>query len=933
MNSATLPLHDLLARGPVAGCDDGELLDRFRADRDEIAFAALVARHGPMVWATARGIARDEHDAADAFQATFLILARRADSVRFGSSLAAWLHRVAHRSAVAAERAARSRRRHERAAARLRTLNPTGTDLTANIQAELARLPATYRLPLILCDLEGLTYAEAAARLDCTEAALRNRLARARARLKLRLGDGLGVASLGLPRPLIATNLIRATTALALDQARGSVVVMTLARLAGRGFGTIWFTSVVPLLVTGGLVTLGTVALTRNQGVVPDPPVRPMPVSAPALAHLAEPIRGRVVGPTGEPVGGALVWVTRVKQGDQISSPVTTTADGRFLFADPPEVGSPLAPKYSTLVAGAPGFGIGWVAWRDTPKHEIHLVAEGPALEGHILDEAGRPVVGADVKTKTLYAVDLTHPEDNPPAHRIQMLADDRPKWTGLISTPISLTTTTDPSGWFRLGGIGRDRVVALQVASPSITETDLLAMTLDNPPGPIPRVGKPRLGEILFHARRFEVVVGTRRDVEGVVREAVSGQPLADWQVVIGNSFDRHRMEREEVRTDAAGRYHLPRFVGHEVDVDFLPPSGQPYPPGRITAQVGPTPAPLVVNFDVHRLPLLRGRITDQATGLPVAGSLEAIALPGNPNLDGYPGFDPRRGISKGVDDDGTFALPVLPGPSLVAFYARDTGHYRTGLGADRLPGHDPKTQRVPIAYDPRTRRRAGDVDSPSIHADRANFLVAIEADLATPLEPLACQLEPVPEVAVTLLDPASQPIRSAWIETTGDLNASKPVPPKPDGRWLLRGFAPDGSSRIDVRVADRKLAGSLRVSLDHGPAQTIRLAPWGEIVGRVVQPDGTPVPRTDLVDGPHFSLQTRPKSAASLPHSPVHYHRIITDDAGRFQIEGLVPGLAYGASIDQRDGTIIGDLFDALTVKPGEVKDLGDVVIRRPD
>ena len=143
--------------------------------------------------------------------------------------------------------------------------------------------------------------------------------------------------------------------------------------------------------------------------------------------------------------------------------------------------------------------------------------------------------------------------------------------------------------------------------------------------------------------------------------------------------------------------------------------------------------------------------------------------------------------------------------------------------------------------------------------------------------------------------------------------------MPPEPDGRWLLRGFAPDGSSRIEVRVSDRKLDGSLRVGLDQGPAQTLRLVPWGEIVGRVVEADGTPLPRTDLVDGPHFS--PRPESVESLPHSPVNDRRIMTDDAGRFQVEGLIPGVNYGASIDKPDGTIIGDLFDAVTVESGEV------------
>ena len=289
--------------------------------------------------------------------------------------------------------------------------------------------------------------------------------------------------------------------------------------------------------------------------------------------------------------------------------------------------------------------------------------------------------------------------------------------------------------------------MVALQVVSPLISETDILAMTLDNPPGEILKNPlRLRLGEILFHARRFEVVARTRRDVEGFVHDAGSGQPLADWQIVVTNGFDRFRMERLEVRTDEVGRYRVPRYVAHAVDISVVPPSGQPYPTGQFMAEAGPTLDAVVVNFDARRLPLLRGWITDAATGQSVVGTIQDIALPGNLNLNGYRGFDPRRGISKAVSDDGTFALPVLAGPSLVTFYARDPGHFRPWEGAEHLPGYDPRTQRVPIAYHPLTRRKAGDIDPPSILTTKPNFVVAIQADLATPLASLDYQLEPVP-------------------------------------------------------------------------------------------------------------------------------------------------------------------------------------------
>ena len=118
MSSGTLGatlrhLRDLFSDGTAVGLGDGQLLARYAANRDEAAFEALVARHGPMVLATCRAVLRHEHDVEDAFQATFLVLARKARSVRAGDALGGWLHRVAYRAAVQAGAESRRRRRRE----------------------------------------------------------------------------------------------------------------------------------------------------------------------------------------------------------------------------------------------------------------------------------------------------------------------------------------------------------------------------------------------------------------------------------------------------------------------------------------------------------------------------------------------------------------------------------------------------------------------------------------------------------------------------------------------------------------------------------------------------------------------------------------------------------------------------------------------------
>ena len=110
-------LRDLFGAGSVVGLGDGQLLSRYSGAKDEVAFEALVARHGPMVLATCRAILKNEHDVEDAFQATFFVLARKAGSIRGSDALGGWLHRVAYRASVQASLEAKKRRRKEAEAA------------------------------------------------------------------------------------------------------------------------------------------------------------------------------------------------------------------------------------------------------------------------------------------------------------------------------------------------------------------------------------------------------------------------------------------------------------------------------------------------------------------------------------------------------------------------------------------------------------------------------------------------------------------------------------------------------------------------------------------------------------------------------------------------------------------------------------------------
>ncbi len=187
---------------------DRNLLDRFLAVRDEAAFAELVRRHGPIVWGVCRRRLTNAHDAEDAFQATFLVLVRRAPSIAAKIPLGPWLHRVA---VLTARNVVRGNRRRALVSGPMEHEIPVRESDRAqllDLDAALLALPEEYRVPVVMCHLQGLTQREAAERLGCPEGTLSARLHRALVRLKARLGGReLAILSATIPAVLSAATV------------------------------------------------------------------------------------------------------------------------------------------------------------------------------------------------------------------------------------------------------------------------------------------------------------------------------------------------------------------------------------------------------------------------------------------------------------------------------------------------------------------------------------------------------------------------------------------------------------------------------------------------------------------------------------------------------------------------------------------------------
>ncbi len=268
-------LETLFESGTVGSLGDEALLRRFATRREEGAFAVLVERHGPMVLGVCQHVLGDPHDAQDAFQAVFLILARRAGSIRSGGSVGSWLHGVALRVAAKAKVAAARRRVHERRGGEMAARRIVGESLSdaggwPEIHEELGRLPEKYRSPLVLCYLEGLTQEMAARRLDCPLGTLQSRLARGRDRLRARLSRRgvvapavlLGAGAFSAPGTAMSAALADATVRAAVRLAAGEAIssglvpasALALAEAGGKAMDMIRLARIAITVTTLGIV-------------------------------------------------------------------------------------------------------------------------------------------------------------------------------------------------------------------------------------------------------------------------------------------------------------------------------------------------------------------------------------------------------------------------------------------------------------------------------------------------------------------------------------------------------------------------------------------------------------------------------------------------------------------------------------------------------
>jgi RNA polymerase sigma factor (sigma-70 family) len=926
---------------------DAELLGRFAARRDQAAFAALVRRHGPMVLNVCRGVLRHEQDAEDAFQATFLVLAKKADSIRQPEAVAGWLYEVAHHVAARAQADAARRRARERRALPMApadpTLDMTLRDLHRALHEELRRLPEKYRLPLVLCYLEGRSQEEAAGQLGWSKGTVRGRLDRGRDLLRRRLASrGVALSALLCATAVAPRAAAEALVASAVRAAGGAVSARASALAEGvtRAMLTGKLKVATAVLLVVGLLA-GAGALARQAPAANEPPAesqkseatkpQPGPAAAkPAANEKADAVEvsGRVVDPDGKPFAGAKVFFARYILGEDGPPPPTVTSDaeGRFRLrvsrAGYPE--EYMKPQWmrGAVVAVGQGFAFGWAGAGSAEKLAdvtIKLAREVP-IEGRVVDLQGQPIAGVTVQVRSVRCrEDGGDLKAFVEALRAKKHDYGDTHWPHLWLDPALLglprPAVTGADGKFRLTGLASECLVGVRFAGPTIETAEVYAMTR-----PAPTVARPRsdmyrdLGNVVYHGNTFDHAAAPTRPVVGVVRDRDTGKPLAGVTVrsLMGSAREHFAGDPYlEATTDEQGRYRLvglTREGKHRLEV--LPAPGQPYLPVAKTPAAPPGLDPVTVDFALKRGVLIRGRVTDKETGRPVRAVVSYGAFADNPHVKEAPGFrdSDTDHLQTRTAADGSFTLVGLPGRGLLAAKPANReqeSSYITAAGADEIKG---------------TRWDDDHFNTEPQPINVSQFNTLAEVNPAKDAESVVCDLvlDPGKTVTGTVVDPDGKPVTGASID--GVRGVWLHLKDLPTAEFRVPGVDPKHPRWCFVRHHERNLGTVVLLKGDEPGPVTVRLQKCATVTGRVVDDDG--LPRAAWVMSVIQTEELKGKNSFGVGGSPLQG----TGKDGRFRIEGIIPGHKVGVYAG-KNTTYFDPLVTGLTFKPGEVKDLGDV------
>jgi RNA polymerase sigma factor (sigma-70 family) len=940
--SVARQLGALFAGGSAAGLSDRQLLERFAADRDQAAFAAIVARHGPMVLGVCRQLLGDRHEAEDAFQAVFLVLARKAGSLRQPELLGNWLYGVALHTARRARGRLTRRRQTEEAGAISRPEAQSAApaeplidrEQSEMLHVEIDRLPGNFRAPVVLCYFEGLTLDEAAHRLRWPVGTTRSRLARAREKLRrglTRRGFALSAtatAAMLVPRSasasvssLLCETTTRAAIHFAARHAAGGALAAPAAALAQEVLCTMLLhklkAAALSLMILA-VVAAGAGWLARPlvRGDEPKMQMKGQPTARDPSTAATRPsgahpnparmtVTGRVLDPSGKPIPGARVAALgdrKTLAGDRdgrhlnvLMGSAEAGPDGRFTL----DMTAPSASRleFLRLIAAAPGRALTAVDLKTDAERQEASIAMPPEkpVEGRLVDVQGQPAAGVVVRVARLNLAHVLHPYD----------AKGGPV---LWPSP----ATTDADGRFRILGLGAGAPATYEVEDPRYAHQSFAVGAA------APGEGNPRPGST--------VTLRPAQAVEVHVVHRDTGTPVAGARVAVQSFNEEGHLSNNFTfgRTDAQGRARVVGWPATGYRIHVAPAEGEPYLPAGDDIDWPKGAVEQTCEFKLWRSVVVRGKVVEEPSGQPVAGAWVVYnqRVRDNPRANGLE----NQAVT---GPDGTFRMVVMPGP----------GHL-LALG----PGDDYVNVRTSYG-------EMGTAHAPWFYLyPNAHIVLDIQDGKAE--HPVEIRLRRGVTITGRVVGPDGRPIAEAsafgrsytpYREYTFPLVGFNGEPPRievKDGRFEIPGCDPEKPGTfyfIDVKDglgATVELSGK---SAAAGPV-TVRLQPTAKVHFRLTGPDGKPAAGREpewpyylklvITPGPDFlgilgtGEHTAGDFVGQVDVDRAHNFNLRSGADGRVTMINLIPGARYrfrGHEFTPETRQTV-DLGDVPAPKPAE-------------
>lgn len=900
-HDAVRRMRQLLHKGDVA---DGCLLDAFLGG-DPDAMAQLVGRYAGLVLGVCRRVLGNEHDAEDAFQATFLLLARDARKIRRGEALASWLYGTARRVALRALRDDARRRRREAACPGRAAADPANElswrEAQSALDEEVQRLPDVSRGAFLLCSREGLSLAEAGLRLGVPPGTVSSRLTAARKRLRERLSRrGVELTSALAPVAGVSERLLGLAVEAGLAARTGMLTSVSphVRALVREGAPLKWACVAIVVTAAGVFALAGAVGAPKPAVAAAPPVARDLP---------ADDITGRVLDAAGKPAAGATVSVAQGKAG----ATVKADAEGRFtLKLTDAERG-----RLGDLVASAPGYAPDWVALDDIAGPvTLRLAKDDVPITGRVIDLEGRPVAGVKVRVASLR---------RGPPEAIAALVEELGRSETTIYWPNRLKAlnappgfsdvTTGKDGRFRLDGVGGDRLVTLTLEGAGMARAKVQVVT---------RVVKGKRLAHNYYFADFTHIAAPGRVVRGVVKEKGTGKPAAGIQVTVEANLAAWSSRGVSGKTDAAGKFHLAGLPQSETYTVTM--EGAPYIKFHRQVPGEPGFAPLDLTLEVERALTLNVRVVDGRTGKPLRAFVQYGVRTSNRQLDRYPTFPRNTYWWSPTDDAGRREETVLPGPGVIGVRAVRDEYPRAVIDS-------PRTGNV-FVYDvvPQSSMDVGDY-----HA-----LIDINPDEKDPkTRELVVRLQPGRTVYGDVVGPDGKPITGVQVIGRAAVHTialayqlygfhANEYPRLTTNRFEVVGLEPAKPRVVVFYDPERKLGRAVVFRGDEKGRQTVRLEPLVTLTGKLTDVESRPLPGVETWVGLARKLGLTHPRELDYGGGALRRESVKSGPDGAFRIDGLVVGMRYDVSMQLGPGTS-DSVARGMEVPAGKDINLGKVKI----